>query len=296
MIRRFAAALLQLAAISVIAFVVFSVVPGDYYSAEGLNPRVQVETLRQRRAEQGLDRAWPVRYARWIGSCAKGDFGTSLAYGVPVRRLISPRMAATAALILPAWLCAWVFGTGFAAWAARSRNRLLEPSMAIVNMLPEVIVVGLLIWMGAGLRFPLTGVWLPELSLIAAAAPLVFLHAFAGFSTVSEANFVRIAESRGVAPGRLWKRFIFPAAAYRLISLIGPSLAATVGSSLVIEAMTGWPGVGQLFLEAVQSRDFEVVLAVVMLLAALLIFANLVSDLILYRTDPRIQWSRDGSR
>lgn len=296
MIRRLFGSLLQIVAISAIAFFVFSVVPGDFYSGERLKPQLRGQSLDEWRAARGLDRPWPVRYVRWIESCARGEFGTSLAYGIPVARLVTPRIAKSAAIILPAWISAWGLALLMALRAARRSDRLLEPAMTVANPAPEVIVVSALLWIGVALRLPLAGAWLPALGLILAIVPLVYLHAFGAFSTARDSAFVRIAASRGIGERRLWSRFIFPAAANPLISLVGPSFAAAVGSSLVIEAMTGWPGLGPLFLEAVQARDYEIVQSVVLILAALLTFLNLAADLILYWTDPRIRLRGDGAR
>jgi len=80
-----------------------------------------------------------------------------------------------------------------------------------------------------------------------------------------------------------------PAALNPLISLLGLSLGSLLSASLLVEIVTGWPGLGPLFLEAVMARDFAVVLAVVMLSAAFLLIGNLVADLLLYRFDPRIR-------
>ena len=295
MIRRVLASLLQIVAISAIAFFLFSVAPGDFYSAERLSPQLHGRSIEQWRGARGLDRPWPVRYARWIESCARGDFGTSLAYGIPVTRLVAPRVVRSAVILFPAWIFGWIVAVCTAAWAARRRDRMLEPAMTILNMSPEVIVVSVLLWIGVALRIPLERAWLPSMGLILAIAPLVFIHAFRAVSEAQSANFVRIAASRGIASRRLWIRFILPAAANPLISLIGPSLAAAIGSSLVIEAMSGWPGLGPLFLEAVQSRDYDVVQAVVVMLGAVLTFTNLAADLILYRLDPRIHLNTDGA-
>jgi peptide/nickel transport system permease protein len=174
-------------------------------------------------------------------------------------------------------------------WAARRRDRFLEPLMSIAGMSPEVILVSLLLWIAVDIGASLSGAWLPILGLTCVIVPVVFLHAFGALTSARDAQFVRIANSRGISPRRLWMRFILPAASNPLVSLIGPSLATAVGSSLVIEAMTGWPGLGPLFLEAVQSHDYDVVQAVVVLLAIALTTTNLLASLLLYKIDPRIR-------
>ena len=229
------------------------------------------------------------RYSMWVRSALRGEMGTSLAYGVPVMMLIAPRISRTAAILLPSLLLGWTLGLAMALWAARRRDRLLEPTMSIAGMSPEVILISVLLWIAVYTGAPLTGAWLPITGLACIIVPLVFLHAFGTFLAARDAVFVRIAESRGVRPWRLWTRFVLPAASNPLISLLGPSLATAIGSSLVVEAMTGWPGLGPLFLEAVQARDYEVVQAVIVLMAVALTATNFVADLLLYWLDPRIR-------
>jgi len=98
-----------------------------------------------------------------------------------------------------------------------------------------------------------------------------------------------MAEARGIAGWTLWYRYVLPAAANPLVSLLGPSLAGVAGSALAAEALTGWPGLGPLFLDAFQMRDYPVVQAVLVLLGALLTVASLAGDLLLYRLDARIR-------
>lgn len=289
MIRRLGACILQIVVISAIAFFVFSVAPGDFYSSERLSPQLNGRSLAQWRAAKGLEKPWPERYSLWVRSALRGELGTSLAYGVPVMKLIAPRISRSAAVLFPSLLLGWILGLAIAFWAACRRDRLVEPAMSIASMLPEVILVSLLLWIAVNTGAPLAGAWLPITGLACVLVPLVFLHAFGALTAAREAAFVRIAESRGVRPWRLWTRFILPAASNPLISLLSTSLATAVGSSLVIEAMTGWPGLGPLFLEAVQARDYDVVQAVVVLIAVALTATNLVSDLLLYWLDPRIR-------
>jgi peptide/nickel transport system permease protein len=297
--RKIAASLAQILIVSALAFFLFNAVPGDFYSAERANPQTREKSLEDLRRRHDLDRSWLVRYRTWLASCARGDFGTSLAYGIPVTRLVLPRIGRTVTLVLSAWLLAWTIAMTtavIAAWrtvGGSAVSRFLEPAMTVANMLPEVIVVSLLTWTLVAIRVPLTGPFAPLAALLFALVPLIFLHAFSAFSRARDENFVRLAESRGIKPRRLWARFILPAAAHPLIALIGPSLVAAISSSLIIEAMTGWPGLGPLFLEAVQARDYEIVQSVILLLAIVLTFTNLFADLLLFSVDPRIRLEND---
>ena len=298
LLRRLAACAAQLAAVSLLTFLLFSVIPGDFYSAERWNPQSTSASLDQWRKEQGLDQPWPRRYSTWLRSCARGDFGVSTAYRMPVSRLLAPRLSKTLQVVMPALLASWMFGIGLAFVAVRGGRGLLlrgfESGAGSFAMAPDVLVVSLLVWIAVWTGASLTSVWLPAAGLALVMTPAIFLHASRGLAAARDLAFVRIAAQRGVPAGRLWLRFVLPAAANPLVSLFGLSIAGALSASLAAEAITGWPGLGPLFLEAVQSRDYPVVQAVVLLLAAVLTFSNLAADLALYRLDPRIRLAHEA--
>lgn len=287
--RRASASLLQVLALSLFSFLVFHAAPGDFYTDQHLSSGAQAETLRQWRHAQDLDQAWSHRYAAWLASCTRGDFGVSTAYGLPVRRLLGPRLMGTLAVVAPAFLTGWTLGLALAFAAAGRLLRWAEPAMTIAAMVPEVLVANLVMWGALALGRGITGAWLPVIAISTGITATVFLHAAGSLSTARRARFVQLAERRGVSGRQLWWQYVFPVAANPLISLLAPTLVAAVGSSLAVEAMTGWAGLGLAFLDAFHSRDFPVIQAVILLLGVSLAIFQLLSDLLLYRLDPRIR-------
>ena len=284
------ASLAQLLVLSVLLFLFFRVLPGDIYTEQLADPQASRQTIEALRQAAGLRSSWPHRYRDWAVSCVRGDFGTSLAYGIPVSRLIAPRIQKTLAISVPALLLAWLLGTGGGLLAVRFRWTItLDPGAAAAAMIPDVIAVSLMLWLAVWAGIRITGAWLPIVGLTFSLLPVVFLHVSQQVRQARELEFVRIAQSRGISGRRLWLRFILRAAANPLVSLAGLSVAATIGSSFVVEALTGWPGLGPLFLEAVEARDYPIVQTILMLLAAVLALSNLAADLALYRLDPRIR-------
>ncbi len=289
-LRRSLLSLLQLLVLSVVLFLFFRILPGDIYTAALADPQVSPKTVEELREAGGLRSSWPHRYRDWAASCFKGDFGTSLAYGISVGRLVAPRIEKTLEIAVPALLLAWLLGAAGGLLAVRLRWTVtLDPGVAAAAMVPDVIAVGLMLWLAVAAGVRITGPWLPITGLTCSLLPVVFLHVSEQVRQSRRLEFVRIAESRGISGTRLWLRYILRAAANPLISLAGLSIAATIGSSFVVEALTGWPGLGPLFLEAVQARDFPIVQTILMLLAAVLALSNLAADLVLYRLDPRIR-------
>jgi len=291
--RRVFASAVQLCLLSLLAFLLLSLAPGDFYLPAAVELGSSPGALEQWRAQHGLNEAWIVRYGKWVSSALHGEFGRSLAYEVPVLPLLRPRVAKTLEIVVPALIFSWCIGAGLAVAAVmRGRRAIsgLELPAVILSLLPEVIGVSLLMWLAVGLHVPsITTNWLPIAFLTLALLPAVILHSTNAMSEASTLPFVLLAARRGISRVRLWRFYLLPAAANPLISLAGLSLAGAIGSSLLVEVLLGWPGLGPLFLEAAQTRDYPVVTSVVMLLGSVLTISNLLADLALYRLDPRIR-------
>src|SRR5579871_6733584 len=105
---RLAQSVLLMASVSVLSFAFLQLAPGDFFEEMRLNPQISQETVSGLRAQYGLDRPLPVRYARWLGSAMKGDFGYSFAYAMPVSSLLTARAKNTLLLTTIATLITWI--------------------------------------------------------------------------------------------------------------------------------------------------------------------------------------------
>jgi peptide/nickel transport system permease protein len=130
---------------------------------------------------------------------------------------------------------------------------------------------------------------LPVAVLAAGSLPLLLRHVRAAVAEFLDFGFATAARAHGISPGRIVWRHVLPAAANPLISLLGLSIGGLLSASLLVEVIMGWPGLGPLFLEAVEGRDVHVIAGAVTLSACFLIAGSLVSDLLLYAFDPRIR-------
>jgi peptide/nickel transport system permease protein len=304
-----------LALLSFLSFMLSQVAPGDFYSQLRNDPRISPETVAALRAQAGIDRPFPIRYAAWIVAVSRGDFGYSLAYHRPVAPLLRERIGATLILTGAATLTTWLIAVPLGVWSAARRgewgDRVSTVVVSLVLAVPElVLAIALLLlsvrtgWLPAGgkisrgyaqmgsvqqLRDVAWHMVLPVTVLVAGSTPVLIRHARASILEVMKAPFAMSARAQGIPSRRLFYRHLLPAALNPLISLFGLSLGSLLSASLLVEVVTGWPGLGPLFLEAIIARDFAVVLAVVMLSAAFLLLGNLVADLLLYRFDPRIR-------
>ena len=300
--RRLVHSAALLIAISVLAFAISQLAPGSFLDEMKLNPQISAQTLAGMRAQYGLDQPLPVRYFRWLKSIALGDFGYSLAYNMPVEKLIWDRLGNTLLLGGTAMMLAWVMALPCGMWSAfkvhRRSDRVLVAGSTLLLGTPELALALLFILVAAHFGNVSTDVeksqgfialCVPAIVLALAAFPILFRHIRAAMNEAWHSPFIQAARGHGIGNVRLLVRQALPAAANPLISLFGLSLAGVVSASFLVEVITGWPRIGPLFLEAIYSRDFHVVMAVVMLFSLFLITANLIADLLLYAADPRVR-------
>jgi peptide/nickel transport system permease protein len=310
--RRFLHGLLLLLGVSALSFALLSAAPGNLFDELRLNPQISAETVVALKAEYGIDKPWPVRYARWLQSAIRGEFGYSLSYRCAVGTLLWPRARNTLLLTSLATLLAWIIAVSWGILEALNRGKWLDRIggglTAILLAIPE-LVLGLLFlllavrtgWfpiggmlslqVGGGAKTPDLAIHLvlPVLALALGAAPLLIRYVRAAIAAVLQAPFIESARGHGISTTRIAYRHALPAAASSLITLLGFSIGALLSSSLVIEVVLGWPGLGPLVLESLLARDTYVVMAVVMLSSVFLVTGNLIADLLLYSSDPRIR-------
>lgn len=304
--RRVVHSIALLVVISALAFALSQLAPGSFLDELKINPQISAQTLAGLRAQYGLDQPLPVRYFRWLKSVAVGDFGYSLAYNMPVKKLIWDRLGNTLLLGGTAMVLAWVTALPCGIWSAYKARRWIDhflvASSALLLGTPELALALLFILVAAHFGSfnsepeqkqqalsALRHIGIPAVILGLAAFPILFRHVRAAMNEVWHSPFLQAAKGHGIGNIRLLLRHALPAAANPLISLLGLSLAGVVSASFLVEVITGWPGIGPLFLEAIYGRDFHVVMAVVMLFSVFLIVANLIADLLLYAADPRVR-------
>jgi peptide/nickel transport system permease protein len=307
--RRLLHGLLLLVGVSVLSFVFAELAPGDYFAELRTDPRVSAEAVTALRAQYGLDRPLPVRYASWVASVLRGDFGYSLAYNSPVGPLLWGRVRATLLLTGTATFLAWLLALPLGIWNATARGTWRDSAAKVVLSfllaIPDLLwaIVFLMLAVETG-WFPAGGMvspgpervedvaWhlvLPVAVLVLGMLPTLVRHVRASMAEAIDSPFALSARAQGIPRLRLLFRHLLPAAANPLISLFGFSLGTLLSASLLVEVVMGWPGLGPLFLEAIMARDFALVLAVVMLSASFLVVGNLLADMLLYRMDPRIR-------
>jgi peptide/nickel transport system permease protein len=313
--QRFVHSALLLFAVSIFSFAILQLAPGDYFTPIRLNPQISAHTVAALRSQFGLDKPFPIRYGHWLHSVLHGDFGTSFAYGTPVAPLLAVRARNTLLLtgtsLLLAWLLAIPLGIGSAAhrgkWSDRAGGIVTSSLLTVPDL---VLFLALLLLAVRTGWFPTGGMmsagfedlgiggkardlaihlFLPALGLVLATLPPLVRHVRSAMIEVLEAPFVRAARAHGIPERRVLLRYALPVAANPLITLFGYSIAAMLSTSLLVEMVLSWPGVGPLLVDAILAKDVYVVVGAVMLSSVLLVAGNLVADALLFATDPRIR-------
>jgi peptide/nickel transport system permease protein len=301
--------------VSLLTFMMLELAPGEFFDDLKMDTSVGTGTVDAWRQEYGLAQSAPTRYLQWLASVAHGDFGFSLAHRSPVGPLLWERARNTLVLTVPAMLLTWLVALPIGLWTARQRGRWIDRvcsgATSAFLALPDLLIALtlLLLALRTGL-FPTGGMFspastdlgvvrrmgdfayhavLPLCALVVSTLPAVLRHVRASAVEAIDAPAVQAARGHGIRRWRLNLRYILPLAANPLVSLAGLSIAALLSTSLLIEVVMSWPGLGPLLVEALLARDVHVVLGASMLATVFLLAGNLIADLSLLAIDPRIR-------
>jgi peptide/nickel transport system permease protein len=319
-LRRSGHAFFLLLGVSILTFLFTALAPGNYFDEMRLNPQIAPETIAAMRAQYGLDRPLPMRYAAWLNSVIHGEMGFSFAYNSPVAPLLLVRARNTLLLTITSTLIAWAIALPLGVWSAERLgslpDRLLSWATAVLLVIPDLaLALGFLVFAVRSGSFPTGGMasvdfealspasklrdlaWhmiLPVATLVLSALPLLVRHVRAALADVLNAPFLLAALGHGIRRHTVLYRYALPAAANPLISLFGFSLGALLSGSLLIEVVMSWPGLGPLLLEAILARDLYLVVGGILFSTLFLVVGNLLADFLLYWADPRIRIESDA--
>jgi peptide/nickel transport system permease protein len=305
-----------LLAVSCLAMFIIDLAPGDFLTELRANPQISQSAVERMRVEFGLDRHWFVQYLLWLKRAVLGfDLGESFSYRAPVSRLIAERVGNTLLLALTASLFAWSVAIPLGVAAAARRGTWIDRAHSAIATLglsvPRVLLALLVLYVSAttgifpvgGMRNPAThdqlSAWGRAVDIGWHLVPPALVMGVAGIAQVARqmrasmldalgADCVRTARAKGLSEGRVVLRHALPSALNPMITLFGLTLARLLSTSLVVEAVMAWPGLGSLTLEAIRRQDLYVVMATLVMASVLLVIGNLIADILLAATDPRV--------
>ena len=252
--------------------------------------------------ELGLDKPLLEQYVRWAGKMLIGDFGTSAARHVPVSRLMRERFPATLQLAAAGFFVTVVIGLPLGVLSAARRGSALDVFARIFAILGQSVPIfwlGIMlmmlfpVWLGvlpAGGKSGFTSLILPAVTIgWFTTAGLLRLTRSAMLETLNS-DYVKLARIKGLSERTVIWKHAFKNAALPVLTFASLILFLFVTGAIVAETVFSWPGVGSLVLQAVKNRDFAVVQALVLVIAAIYIFGNLAVDILYAFLNPRIRY------
>jgi len=303
----------MLLGISFLIYLGLELTPGDILSyllpPEAIADLKPEELIAMREA-LGLNDPFIVRYLYWLGGILQGDFGYSLASGVPISKLVLERIPATLELSIAALLFSTLFGVILGSISALKRGSLMDNSLTVFGMIgvsiPEFIfgLIALVVfalqleWLPVGKRLMpgYDSYWdhMPHLVMPAMVLGLIMTAGVMRYTRSSmldslNKEFIRTARSKGVPEWRVNFIHGLRVALIPVVVLIGFRLPMLIGGTVIIEQVFQWPGIGDLFVNAVRGQNYPLVMMISFLSVTAVLFASFMIDLLTALLDPRVK-------
>ena len=313
-LRRVLTMIPQLFILSVIIFILAKNMPGDPFTGL-ITPQTDPAVLEELKRKAGLYDPIHVQYIRWMKNALHGDFGMSYAYKIPVKTLIGQRASNTFILSVLSTVLTYCIAIPLGVLAGRYQNSKLDKAVVLYNYIsyaiPTFVLSLLMLWLfGYTLDwFPKTGtvtiglepgtfkyfidklhhLILPSLTyaLLATVGTIQYLR-----NEVIDAkslDYVKTARSKGVPENKVYSKHIFRNSLLPIAAFLGYTITGVLSGSVFIELIFSYPGMGNLFINSISTRDYSVVTALILLFGFLTLLGSLLSDIIMSIVDPRIR-------
>lgn len=296
---------------SVVVFAVIHLTPGDP-AILMLGPSATPEAVTELRTKLGLEEAIHVQYGKWLWNVLQGDLGDSIWLRTPVLGEVFDRFVNTFILAAAAFIVSTVVGVSLGVLAGIRQNSWMDRSSMLVSLI-GVSMPGF--WLGimlillfsvqwdllpsTGMRSPagdggvldvLQHLLLPALTLAAFNIAIVARLTRSSMLEVIRQDFVRTARAKGLTEWVVVNRHALKNALIPVVTVLGVQLGALLSSSVLIEFLFAWPGVGSFMIDAIGRRDFPLVQAITLVTATAFVLINLIVDLSYAYLDPRIKY------
>lgn len=301
--------------ISMISFGVSKLAPGDFLTALAADPSMTQQRLDRERHRLGLDRPVVVQYVIWASNFARGDMGDSFRYRAPVKNLITQRLGNTLILGVAALLTTWLLALPLGIFAAVRRYSFADKAFSVVTFtalgVPDFFLALLLLYfasrtgllpVGSMTSDNFNDLTLPQQALDLA-KHLILPTVAVSIGTIAilqrrmrgnlldvlAEDYVRMARAKGLPERSVIYKHAVRNALNPMITILGYDIAGLLSGFALVEIIVGWPGLGQMMYEALVGQDYPLALAGVMMGAIMLLLGNLLADLLLAASDPRIR-------
>ncbi|MEH7881129.1 ABC transporter permease [Rhizobium laguerreae] len=291
--------------ISVITFILVRLIPGDP-ARNILGTRATPAALASIRAQYGLDQPMWLQYIYFLKNLANGEMGKSILYKIDVLKLIVTRIEPTLALVVSSVVLSVLIAVPMSAIAARNAGRAPDHAVRIVSTFgigfpPFWLGLMLIILFsvelgvlpvsgyGATIGEKLSHLVLPSLTVALSLSTVLTRSLRAAMIEQLKSDVATAARARGMPEGIVFWRHVLPNSLVPTINLLAVNIGWLIGGTVVVESVFALPGMGQLLVRAIFSRDYMVVQGVAMVFACATVLINFIADIVTVAVDPRVR-------
>lgn len=286
----------------IISFIVFTLVfiAGDPVALM-LPEDAALEEIEQLRESLGLNEPFYIQYGNYVFRMIQGDFGESFRYGQDALSVVLERLPATFELAIAAIVIAIMIAIPFGVWSATKQNSsidLIATGAAVVGKAMPNFWLGIMLILLFSVTLgvlPVSGrgsiahLILPAITLGTGIAAEMTRLIRSSMLEILNQDYIRTAKSKGIKSVHVIYKHAFRNALIPFVTITALQTSTLIGGALITETVFAWPGIGQLLIQAVNTRDMAIVQACVMIIAAIVILMNLLADIIYRILDPRIK-------
>ncbi|MBB3165200.1 ABC transporter permease [Rhizobium laguerreae] len=291
--------------ISVITFILVRLIPGDP-ARNILGTRATPAALASIHAQYGLDQPMWLQYVYFLKNLANGEMGKSILYKIDVLKLIVTRIEPTLALVVSSVVLSVLIAVPMSAIAARNAGRAPDHAVRIVSTfgigfppfwlgLMLIILFSVELGMlpvsgyGATIGEKLSHLVLPSLTVALSLSTVLTRSLRAAMIEQLKSDVATAARARGMPEGIVFWRHVLPNSLVPTINLLAVNIGWLIGGTVVVESVFALPGMGQLLVRAIFSRDYMVVQGVAMVFACATVLINFIADIVTVAVDPRVK-------
>lgn len=303
--QRLVRAVPVLVGITIVAFILIRLVPGDPAQVI-LGLHATPASVLQLRAQLGLDQPLPTQYLNFLGGVLRLDLGNSIALKQPIVPILAPRVLVTVGLLVYSVLIAVALAVPLAIVSALRRNRwpdhLIRLLSTVTFAMPAFwlgLILILIFALGLG-WFPTSGIGsdpigdirnltLPALTIALYLAPILLRTLRSSLIDTLGAEFVEAARARGLSPRRVLLGHVMRNSLISMITVLGVNVGFLISGTVIVESVFALPGLGSLLVSSILARDFPVITALTLIFGVAVIVVNLVTDLSYAVLDPRVR-------
>ena len=313
-LRRVLLMLPQIFILSVLAFLIAKMMPGDPFTGL-ITPETDPNTIEALRVKAGFYDPLPVQYWNWISKAFRGDFGQSYTYKYEVTKLIGERIGNTVWLSLLTLILTYLIALPLGMIAGRYQNSWADKAIVVYTFItysiPVFVFALVLLWLfGYTLGwFPTRGsvdsdvvagtmsyymnkfhhMILPAFTMAILSTTGTIQYLRTGVIDAKSQDYVRTARAKGVPENVVFNRHIFRNSILPIAAFLGYEFTGLIGGSVFIENIFSYPGMGNLFVSSITGRDYSVILALLLLFGTATLLGTLLSDIIMSIVDPRVR-------